>query len=157
MKFILFSFVLVTFVVLTACKTANTDSYEVFGSDFDDKEVISAADLDKILDDLDVADTVDVVFKTKIHAVCQKKGCWMEVDLPDDNVARVTFIDYSFFVPMNAMESEAIVKGKAFWKSDSVAEKMHYAEDAGEEYVEDEEEEDTYTPHILATGVKIFK
>jgi hypothetical protein len=155
MKLIQISFILLTFVLLNSCKTASTEAYEVFGTNFDEKGAISASELDKILDDLPVSDTVDVVFKTRIHAVCQKKGCWMEVDLADDNVARVTFIDYSFFVPMNAMESEAIVKGKAFWKTDSVAEKMHYAEDAGEEYLE--EEEDTYAPHIVATGVKIFK
>jgi hypothetical protein len=111
-----------------------------------------------LFDATEIGDTVDVTFSTKIDAVCQKKGCWMEVDLADDNVARVTFKDYGFFVPLNAGESEAIVHGKAFWKVETMAEKLHYAEDAGEDPDDiDETDETEYEPHIIATGVKIKK
>jgi hypothetical protein len=70
----------------------------------------------------------------------------------------VTFLDYGFFVPLNSAGSEAIIKGKAFWKSDTAAEKRHYAEDAGEEFDESElAMADDYAPHIVATGVLLKK
>ena len=32
-------------------------------------------------------DTVDVKFTSKINDICQKKGCWMNVALENDNSA----------------------------------------------------------------------
>lgn len=143
---------------LFSCDTASSD-FETFGADFDPKaEVLSADEMDAVFEKLEIGDTADIVFSTKIDAVCQKKGCWMDVELADDYVARVTFLDYGFFVPLNSAGSEAIIKGKAFWKSDTAAEKRHYAEDAGEEFDESElAMADDYAPHIVATGVLLKK
>jgi hypothetical protein len=144
--------------VFSACQNTS-NSYELFGEDFNEKKgLITSEALDKLFDDTEIGDTIDVTFSTKIDAVCKKKGCWMEVDLADDNVVRVTFKDYGFFVPLNAGESEAIVHGKAFWKVETMTEKLHYAEDAGEDPDDiDEIEGPEYEPHIIATGVKIKK
>jgi hypothetical protein len=142
---------------LLSCQNKEAQ-YEVFGEGFEvDSKIMSARELDKLFDQLELEDSVEVVFSTKIDAVCQKKGCWMDVDLDNDAVARVTFLDYGFFVPLNAAGSEAIVKGKAFWKADTAAEKRHYAEDAGGSIEEIELDEDAYAPHIVATGVLIKK
>lgn len=146
-------------VVLFSCGDSSND-YEVFGSDFENpSQILSAAELEKTLDNLEIGDTAEVVFQSTINAVCQKKGCWMDVDLGEDFASRVTFLDYGFFVPLNASGSEAIVKGKAFWKVESMQDKKHYAEDAGEEFNEADHQvtEDEYEPHIVATGVKIKK
>jgi len=144
--------------ILLSCKSESND-YETFGEGFDAKvDVLSADQMDDIFEKLEIGDTAEIVFSTKIDAVCQKKGCWMDVELADDYVARVTFLDYGFFVPLNSQGSEAIIKGKAFWKSDTAAEKRHYAEDAGEEFDESElEMADDYAPHIVATGVLLKK
>lgn len=150
-------FALLVFVVIfSACKS---DPYETFGQDFEiTKDTLSAREMDNLFDEIEIGDTALVMFSSKIDAVCQKKGCWMEVDLDEGYVARVTFLDYGFFVPLNAGGSEAIIHGKAFWKADTKAEKMHYAEDAGEEYVEEElDEDEDYAPHVIALGVKIKK
>lgn len=152
-----FALVILTISSFISCQNNNAQ-YEVFGEGFDaDSKVLSAKELDDIFDELDFEDTVEVVFSTKIDAVCQKKGCWMDVDLDNDDVARVTFLDYGFFVPLNASGSEAIIKGKAFWKADTAAEKRHYAEDAGVSVDEADLDEDAYAPHIVATGVLIKK
>ena len=141
--------------LLFSCNTEQ-ESFETFGESFErDASIISSKDLDAVFDQLDFGDTVEVIFTTKIDAVCQKKGCWMDVDLADDAVARVTFLDYGFFVPLNAAGSEATIKGKAFWKSDTVAEKRHYAEDAGENYDDADFDDNEFSPHIIATGVMI--
>src|SRR5688500_2602048 len=65
-------------------------------------------------------DTVAVKFKSKINDVCQKKGCWMAMELPNGQESFVKFKDYGFFVPLNAADSEAIVSGKAFISETSV-------------------------------------
>lgn len=144
-------------LLLHACST-ESQSYATFGESFDqNSKSISSKDLNSQFDDLEIGDTAEVVFTTKIDAVCQKKGCWMDVDLANDEVARVTFLDYGFFVPLNSSGSEAIIKGKAFWKRETAAEKRHFAEDAGEKIDSIQLNEEEYTPHILATGVLIKK
>ncbi len=77
-------------------------------------------------------DTLEVKFTSKINAVCQKKGCWMTLALPDNNEAFVKFKDYAFFVPKNANDNEAIVRGKAFVSIESIDDLKEYAKDAGE-------------------------
>lgn len=76
-------------------------------------------------------DTLNVKVATKIVDVCQKKGCWMNLDLGEGKTAFVKFKDYGFFVPKNAAESEAIVNGKAFVEVTSIEDLKEYAKDAG--------------------------
>ena len=76
-------------------------------------------------------DTLEVKFKSGINEVCQKKGCWMTLDLADDKEAFVKFKNYGFFVPKNAQDKEVIVNGKAFVSIESVDVLKHYAKDAG--------------------------
>jgi predicted small lipoprotein YifL len=65
-----------------------------------------------------------------IQAVCQKKGCWMDLSAADGSV-RVTFKDYSFFVPKDAAGKEAVVEGIAKVEETSVQDLKEYAKDAG--------------------------
>lgn len=80
---------------------------------------------------LKAGDTISVKFKSTIKNVCQKKGCWMSMELPDGKESFVRFKDYGFFVPLNAGNQEAIVSGKAFVDEISVADLKHYAKDEG--------------------------
>ena len=103
-------------------------------------------------------DTIDVKFKSKINEVCQKKGCWMSVDLGNENETFVKFKDYGFFVPLNAQDKEVIVNGKAFISVESVADLKHYAKDAGKSQAAIDsiiEPEVTYS--FMANGVLIAK
>ena len=65
-----------------------------------------------------------------IEAVCQKKGCWMDLTNGDEKM-RVTFKDYAFFMPKDASGKEAIVEGVAKIEETSVADLKEYAKDAG--------------------------
>ena len=76
-------------------------------------------------------DTLSVKFKSTINEICQNKGCWMTLDLMDENEAFVKFKDYGFFVPLNADGNEVIVNGYAFVDVVTVDELKHYAKDAG--------------------------
>ncbi|HEY4797831.1 MAG TPA: DUF4920 domain-containing protein, partial [Bacteroidia bacterium] len=76
-------------------------------------------------------DSAPLKVEGKISAVCQKKGCWMELDLGNNQTMRVAFKDYKFFVPKDASGKTAIVDGMAHNDTLSIEDQKHYAEDAG--------------------------
>lgn len=106
--------------------------YASFGDKILADKAISKEEMIKKYKSLKPGDTVNVKFKSKINAVCQKKGCWMSMALPGGKESFVKFKDYAFFVPLNAADQEAIVSGKAFVSETSVAQLRHYAKDGGE-------------------------
>lgn len=67
----------------------------------------------------------------KVDAVCQKKGCWMELKNADGTSMRVTFKDYGFFMPKDCSGKTAIVDGIAKVEVTSVADLKEYASDNG--------------------------
>ena len=103
-------------------------------------------------------DTLDLKFATKINEICQNKGCWMTLDLGNNEKSFVKFKDYAFFVPMNAQNRDAVVEGKAFIEETSVDELKHYAEDEGKSQTEiDNIKEPKKELKFLAHGVLIAK
>ena len=103
-------------------------------------------------------DTLNVKFKSKINGVCQKKGCWMTMDLGEEKEAFVKFKDYAFFVPMNAENQDAVISGKAFVSVETVADQKHYAKDAGKSQAAiDSITEPKITYSFMADGVLIRK
>ena len=105
---------------------------------------------------LNEGDTVNVKFISKINEVCQKKGCWMNVDLVNDEKVFVKFKDYGFFMPLNAKNEEVIVNGKAFLSVESVDELKHYAKDAGKSQAAIDSIQSPITTYaFLADGVLI--
>ncbi|KEO74526.1 DUF4920 domain-containing protein [Anditalea andensis] len=69
--------------------------------------------------------------KGEISEVCKSKGCWMTLELPDGNKMRVTFKDYSFFVPTQSSGYMAVIEGKAARTITDVETLRHFAEDEG--------------------------
>jgi len=152
------------FIALSSCnskpieKTEEVEkrTYADFGEKFSEKDPLTALQMLAVYDKLKAGDTVNAKFTGTIFGVCQKKGCWMQVDLDDDYAAHITFKDYDFFVPMNAMESVAIVKGRAFVTETSVLELKHIAEDEGSTQAEiDKISEPEFTLGFIADGVLI--
>ena len=88
---------------------------------------ISGEDLISILE---LKDSAQVKVQGIISAVCQKKGCWMYIDLDPNNQMLVKFLDYGFFVPLDASGKTAIVEGMAKIDTLTVAWLKHQAEDA---------------------------
>ena len=105
-------------------------AYASFGDKITDENVISKAEAVEVYKNLKVGDTVSLKMTTKVNEVCQSKGCWMRLDLGNEEVM-VKFKDYGFFMPKNIAGKEVIVNGKAFVSEVSVEEQRHYAEDAG--------------------------
>ena len=144
--------------VKAATTVINTNDYALFGEKFDTKKVLSNKEMLKKYKTLKKGDSVAVKFKSTIKEVCKKKGCWMQMDLTNDNQSFVKFKDYGFFVPLNADNSEAIVNGIAFIEVVSVDELQHYAKDAGKSKAEiDAIKKPEITFAFKATGVLIKK
>jgi hypothetical protein len=109
----------------------NDVKYATFGDSIAADGAISKEELFDKYKTMKEGDTINVKFASNIEDVCQKKGCWMKIDLADEEKAFVKFKDYAFFVPMNAKDKEAVVNGKAFVSVESVDDLKHYAKDAG--------------------------
>ena len=150
-------------IALVSCKKVETQpvkeiAYQSFGDSISADGAITKESLFTQYKELKEGDTLNVKFASTIKEVCQKKGCWMQLELPEENSAFVKFKDYGFFMPLNAAKSEVIVNGKAFVSVESVDELRHYAKDAGKSQASIDSiinPETTYS--FLADGVLIQK
>jgi len=113
---------------------------------------------DELLAKLETADSVtNVKVMGKVDAVCQAKGCWMNIVSTQDTSKESMFVkfkDYGFFMPLDASGSTAIMEGKAYKEETSVEELKHYAEDEGLSQEEiDAITEPVYELKFMASGV----
>lgn len=132
--------------------------YASFGEEISDADAISAEEMRTKFKNLKKGDTLNIKFTSTINEVCKKKGCWMKLDLGEEQESMVRFKDYGFFMPLNADNKDVVVNGKAFVTEISVDELQHYAKDAGKS----EEEiakitEPKYTYAFEADGVLMKK
>jgi hypothetical protein len=106
----------------------NAQKAEYFGAKIKKDGAISTADFLKAIDG---KDSLNVKLQAPINEACQKKGCWMNVDLGNGQAMMVRFKDYGFFVPKDCNGKTAIMNGVAYKEVVSVDMLRHYAEDAG--------------------------
>lgn len=104
---------------------------DLFGAPIDIESSISDQRMADLYAGMDSGDTLDVAFRGIIKEVCQVKGCWMRVQLPDGQETMVRFKDYGFFVPLDSGGKEVVVGGRAFVEELDVETRRHYARDAG--------------------------
>jgi len=105
-------------------------NYKSIGEKITDEKVLSKEEIQEKYKNLKPGDTVAVKFTSEVKEVCQNKGCWMKMDMGEEE-AMVKFKDYGFFMPKDLAGQEVIVEGMAFVEEMSVEEQRHYAEDAG--------------------------
>ena len=155
---------IVSIFLLAACGQTNTEgnSSEItedagesagwFGEEFEITETVTPAQVAELMSD----SVSEFIVEGTIQECCQKKGCWMKVDMGDGEFMRVSFLDYGFFVPMDAGGKTMIMKGVATYDTIDVDFLKHLAEDANAT----QEEIDAITEPELAltfeaTGVLI--
>lgn len=107
---------------------ANSFAQKYFGEKITETGAIEAKQLPALMKD---KQSLNIKVKGKIQEVCQKKGCWMKMDLGNGETMRIKFKDYAFFVPKNSAGKTAIIEGVASKEIIDVATLRHYAEDAG--------------------------
>lgn len=117
---------------LAQTETGFPEAYSSIGEEFSEDEILSQKEMYERYADLEAGDTLIVKFRTKVNSVCKKKGCWMKVDLEDQEEAMVEFKDYGFFVPKDIEEREVVLNGKAYITEMSVEDQRHFAEDGGQ-------------------------
>lgn len=105
-------------------------AYKSFGDKITDKDVFSREEIIEKYKNLKPGDSVSVKFTSEVKEVCQNKGCWMKMDMGEEE-AMVRFKDYGFFMPKDIAGHQVIVEGYAFVEEMSVEDQRHYAEDAG--------------------------
>ncbi|MCG8307717.1 MAG: DUF4920 domain-containing protein [Cytophagales bacterium] len=99
-----------------------------FGEKISKKGAVSVK---KLPEKVENSNTVEIKVKGIVAEVCQVSGCWMTMDIGDDERMRVKFKDYGFFVPKDAAGKTAIIRGIAKKETISIDELKHLAEDAG--------------------------
>ncbi len=115
-------------LLLTVGFHVSAQEAKYFGKKIDENGAISMAELlEKTADGKEM----HVKVTGKVEEVCQTKGCWMLIDKGDGTTMRVKFKDYGFFVPKDCSGKTAVMEGRAFFRTVSVDELKHYAEDAG--------------------------
>lgn len=140
----------------TATEASVSDSE--FGEDFTSSEVKTSAEMKTLYESMPQGDTLQVQFESQVESVCAKKGCWMKLELTEEQNAHVTFKDYGFFVPKDSQGQRMLVNGVAFIEQTDVETLRHYAEDAGKseaEIANITEPELNY--RFIATGVKVVE
>ena len=141
--------------ILLGILSANAQKGDTFGEKV---KPAGAIEGQAFLKQIEGKDSMDVKLKATILEVCQKKGCWMNVDLGDGKTMMVRFKDYGFFVPKDANGRTAIMDGKAFREIITVDMLRHYAEDAGKSKEEIEKiTADEERLSFEASGVLILK
>jgi hypothetical protein len=128
-------------------------AYNIYGDTISPDDAVAAENL---LSMMSGNDSVPVKVQGEIKASCAMKGCWMKMDLGNDQQMHVTFKDYGFFVPKDMREGKAIIEGYASVDTLDVDYLRHLAHDAGKS----QEEIDAITePEVsltyVATGVLI--
>ncbi|WKV12363.1 DUF4920 domain-containing protein [Marivirga harenae] len=135
-----------------AVEMEKTDAF--LGESFSIENEIQLASLVR---EMDSNDSVMAVVEAKVTEVCQAKGCWMKVDLPNGESMRVTFKDYGFFMPKDLAGKSVKMVGTAKKEETDVETLKHFAEDGGkseEEIAEITEPRMDYK--FVASGVKLM-
>lgn len=126
-----------------------------FGESFKVEEEI---ELINLMSEMENYDSVMAVVEAKVTEVCQSRGCWMKVELPNGESMRVTFKDYGFFMPKDLAGQTVKMQGIAKKEETDVETLKHFAEDAGkseEEIAQITESKMDYK--FIASGVKLTK
>lgn len=126
-----------------------TPEYETFGAPMD--FAVAKVALEDIANNGDRYTDTIVRVETRVSKVCQKKGCFF-IAQQGDSIVRVSFKDYSFFVPTDISGKRVMLVGQVVANELTPEKAKHLAEDLGEseESIEPGKE---YT--IVASSVRV--
>lgn len=128
-----------------------------YGEKITEKGAIDIKELPKLIAKSDNG-KVQTKIKGKVLEVCSKKGCWLNLQLDDQQTVFVKMKDYAFFLPDDAVGKTLVLEGEAFEKVTSVNELKHYAEDAGKSQEEiDQITEPQKSIRFMASGIVVPK
>ncbi|MFZ1703439.1 MAG: DUF4920 domain-containing protein [Saprospiraceae bacterium] len=150
-------------VLITACKSktdtelsSGASAEKYFGEKIDDTNVLA---YDSMLVQLKGVDSLETKVEGVVSAVCQTKGCWMDIISDKDSTSESIFVefkDYAFFMPKDLAGKKVVIQGKAYREVTPIEDLKHYAEDEGKTQAEiDKITEPKEELKFMASGVMI--
>ncbi|RZK49563.1 MAG: DUF4920 domain-containing protein [Pedobacter sp.] len=127
MNKLLLSLVFTFMSAFAFAQTATPIKGQSFGEGVTEGGIITTAEIEKTLGEKNKA---DMKVTGVVTLVCQKKGCFMRLELPNKESMFVNFKDYEFFMPFDIAGKKVVIDGFAERKVTSVEDLKHYAEDA---------------------------
>jgi hypothetical protein len=127
MKKIILSLALSLFTIFAFAQEATPYEGISFGTGVTKGNVITTKEVNAKLGD-NVKKDMKVI--GTVTSVCQSKGCFMYLELPNGETMFVNFKDYEFFMPKDLAGKKVVVDGFAERKETSVEDLKHFAEDA---------------------------
>lgn len=105
---------------------AETETTETFGSQLDE----SLPEVSMAILTANPQNYVDQPFQltTRVAKVCQKKGCFFIAQEGDD-ILRVSFRDYGFFIPTDSAQKSVTLAGQLSKKTLSEEQAAHFTQD----------------------------
>ncbi len=131
---------------------AVTETHEIFGEVFTEPKNLLT--LNEVITNEEEYIGKEIIVEATIAEVCQDKGCFF-VAQSGESTARITFIDYSFFVPTDSQGKKVTLAGTFSKKVISEEDAKHFAEDAGKDPGAVKGDQIEYS--IVATSVSIPK
>ena len=126
-----------------------TADSETFGVPFDN--ATKTVSLSKIIADGDAFAGKVIRTNARVSQVCQKKGCFFIAAMGTETI-RISFVDYSFFVPTDISGRDVELIGEVVERELTQEEVDHYALDIGSD-AEPAKPGKTY--EIVATSVRV--
>ena len=108
----------------------STDSYETFGAPLPTQPDVII--LEALLENTDQYQDQPVLVQTRVAQVCQAKGCFF-IAQEGPHAARVSFKEYSFFVPSDISGRTVTLAGSLIRRELTEEQASHLNEDAGAE------------------------
>ena len=158
MKKTLFVLLLMSAALLTYAQPPEGDAKpgEWYGAQVNTEGALNINDVVKKVNG--GAEFPEVKIKAKVVEVCDKKGCWITLELENGQTAMVKMKDYGFFLPVAAKGKTVVIDGEVKLKTTSVAELKHYAEDAKKSKEEiDAIKEPKKEIRVMAKGITVVE
>jgi len=118
-------------VVRLSEPVVTSEKYETFGAPLPEGETI---ELTTLLSEPERYLNRPIKIRTRVAQVCQAKGCFF-IAQAGPHAARVSFADYSFFVPTDISGRTVTLAGELTTVELSQAQADHLSKDAGETQV----------------------
>ena len=132
---------------------SSTEEIKSFGVSISADNVINASELISTIGEND-----SLVCKVggKIDEVCQKSGCWLDIEMDENNYLFVKFKDYSYSVSKDIAGKNVVVQGVAYKEITSVEALIKDAKEEGLSQAEIDEIKEPETSYsFIAEGVLI--
>ena len=117
-------------VVRLSEPVAVTDDAEIFGAPLD--ESLPVASLEELAQHENPENAGEFLLTTRVAQVCRKKGCFF-IAQQGATTMRVSFVDYSFFVPTDISGKRVTLSGRLVRKELTQEQAEHLARDLGEQ------------------------